>query len=126
MFLQYDRSDVGDLYRLLRCHRGFGLKLLRSAAWVAGLELHKLVDVSAKSKCTVLESPCVLCKGNGRFPRAAADRRVCVHRSSSESAEEHDGVPAVLLSHGAHVLHPLHVHGEVTQKHKSVIYAVLT
>ena len=52
------------------------------------------------------------CEGDGQFPCAAADRRVSVHRAPSEPAEEHDVVHPVLLSHGAHVLHPFHVHGE--------------
>lgn len=46
------------------------------------------------------------------FPRAAADHRVSVHRSASQSAEEHDVIYPVLLCHGPHVLHVLHVHGE--------------
>lgn len=59
------------------------------------------------------------CEGDGQFSRAAADRRVSLHRSPSESAEEHDVLHPVLFSHGAHLLHPLHVHGEpaVTRLH---------
>lgn len=56
-------------------------------------------------------------KGDLQFSRAAADRCVSVHRPPSESAEEHDVIPAVLLCHGSHVLCPLHVHGERTDKH---------
>lgn len=51
-------------------------------------------------------------KGDVWLPRAAADRRVAVHRAASEPAEEHDVLHPVLLRHGAHVLHALHVHGE--------------
>ncbi|XP_014065258.1 putative sodium-coupled neutral amino acid transporter 10 isoform X5 [Salmo salar] len=45
-----------------------------------------------------------------RFPCAAADGGVSVHRSASQSAEEHDVIYPVLLCHGPHVLHVLHVH----------------
>lgn len=84
---EYDRFDVGDLYCLLRCHRRFGLKFLRSAVGFTG---------------------------DWQFPRAAADRCVSVHRAPSESAEEHDVLHPVLLRHGSHVLHLIHVHGEPT------------
>jgi len=50
--------------------------------------------------------------GDGHFPRAAAVRRVFVHRPPAESAEEPDVLHPVLLRYGAHVLHLLHVHGE--------------
>lgn len=52
--------------------------------------------------------------GDLQFPRASADRGVSVHRPASESAEKHDVIHPVLLCHGAHVLYPLHVHGEPT------------
>lgn len=53
-------------------------------------------------------------KGDLQFSCAAAVRCVSVHRPPSESAEEHDVLHPVLLCHGSHVLHPLHVHGEPT------------
>lgn len=58
--------------------------------------------------CHVTLSP----KGDFWFSCGAADCRVAVHRPPSESAEEHDVVPPVLLCHGSYILHPLHVHGE--------------
>lgn len=56
-------------------------------------------------------------QGELQFSRAAADRCVSVHRPPSESAEEHDVIPAVLLCHGSHILRPVHVHGECTDSH---------
>lgn len=53
-------------------------------------------------------------KGDFQFPCAVAHRCVPVHCPSSESSEEHDVLPPVLLCHGSHVLHPLHVYGEPT------------
>lgn len=61
-----------------------------------------------------------LSKGDLQFPCAAADHCVTVHRPPSESAEEHDVLHPVLLCHGSHILHPLHVHGESpTQKYST-------
>lgn len=54
-------------------------------------------------------------KGDLQFSRASVDRRVAVHRPSSEFAEEYDVIPTVLLCHGSHVLYPLHVHGECSE-----------
>ena len=53
--------------------------------------------------------------GDGRLPGAVADRRVAVHRAAPQPAEEPDVLHTVLLRHGPHVLHPLHVHGELRQ-----------
>ena len=55
------------------------------------------------------------CPGDGRLPGAAADRRVAVHRAAAQPAEEPHVLHTVVLRHGPHVLHPLHVHGELTQ-----------
>lgn len=50
--------------------------------------------------------------GVGQFPDRSALRRLAVHRSAAEPAEEHDGVHPVLQRHGAHLLHRLHVRGQ--------------
>lgn len=65
-------------------------------------------NTETKQVCCFLT---LLCVGDRQFSRAVADYSVAVHRTPSESAEEHDGHSAVLLSYGVDVLHPLHVHG---------------
>ncbi|XP_061120870.1 putative sodium-coupled neutral amino acid transporter 10 isoform X3 [Syngnathus typhle] len=83
---QYDRLDVGDVHRLLCGHCRSGFQFFCPAFGLAG---------------------------DGRFSRAAVDCRVALHRAPIESAEEHDVLHSVLLGHGAHVLHLLHVHDSV-------------
>lgn len=56
-------------------------------------------------------------KGDWQFSRVPTDRRVCGNRSPSESAKEHDVLYSVFLSHGSHVLYPLHVYGEHTNSY---------
>ena len=55
-------------------------------------------------------SSCLL--GDVWVPRAAAGGGVPVHRAAPQPAEEHDVIHPVLLCHGSHLLHVLHVHGE--------------
>lgn len=60
-------------------------------------------------------SPCVVAvlrSGDGEFPCAPAGRRVAAGRPPPQPAEEHDVLHPVLFSHGSHLLHPVHVHGE--------------
>lgn len=63
-------------------------------------------------------------EGDWQFSRAATDRRVCVNRSPSESAEEHDVLYSVFLSYGSHLLYLLHVHGEHTNTSTATLHAV--
>ena len=58
--------------------------------------------------------------GDVWVPRAAAGGGVPVHRAAPQPAEEHDVIHPVLLRHGSHLLHVLHVHGEPGPAHTHI------